>query len=429
MVSMKEFTAKRALFLRTAMACAVVVMSSTGMASAPAHAQSGPPPLVITNEPLPAELRSRVYARPARSPEITGAQVSGASYFKDSDVGTTIVSRKVDNLRSELFSLQGKVSRLSEKLVRLETLGQSHAAEYYASVATINTQLQSGTTPGNPRLVGKLGAARNDLEKLSDNISGLNSLALEVSNTASTSAFLLESARAAYSLSGAIEEDHVQLAQLEDAVNATVVVIDRLLNNVNDDITRTVAYMGTERENMRALALAVTTGDLFGKSLSNRPFSNVQQASLSSMGGAHAPRGMTMQAPPAMMAPAPAATSSYGAPAYAAPAVAAAPVGGAARPLVKIRFDRPDVSYEQPVYLAVNEALSRYPSSRFELVAVHPNQGNAAQVAIESTRARRNAERVLRSLTQMGMDLSRVDLSYTPSAQATSSEVHLYVRR
>ena len=76
----------------------------------------------------------------------------------------------------------------------------------------------------------------------------------------------------------------------------------------------------------------------------------------------------------------------------------------------------------------MNEALERYPNARFELVAVHPNTGNAAEVAIESTRARRDAERVLRSLTQMGLSLDRIDLSYMPSNEATSDEVHLFVR-
>ena len=48
--------------------------------------------------------------------------------------------------------------------------------------------------------------------------------------------------------------------------------IERILNNVNDGITRTSAYLTTERHNLRTLALAVTQGDLYGKSLANRPF-------------------------------------------------------------------------------------------------------------------------------------------------------------
>lgn len=405
---MKNSGSRKYQLLRTGVTCAAAVLFLGTPVVALAKPAGNPPPLVITNEPLPAELRGRVYAHPARVPDITAAQVSGGSYFKDSDIGSTAVSRKVDDLRNDLFSLQGKVGELSEQLASLESSGQSQAAEYYASIATISTQLQSGTTPGNPRLVEKMTVARDNLERLSGNVSRLNDLALQISNAASMSSFLLESARAAYGLSGAIEEDHVRLAQLEDAVNSTIVVIDRLLNNINDDITRTVAYVGAERENMRTMSLAITTGDLFGKSLSNRPFSNVQQASFAPAASA----GNMMLQQPGGYAP--------------APAMAAASAG--ARPLVKIRFDKPDVAYEQPMYMAVNEALTRYPNARFELVAVHPSTGNAAEVAIESTRARRNAERVLRSLTQMGLDLGRVDLSYTPSAEAATSEVHLYVR-
>lgn len=378
-----------------------------------AHARPGAEtaPLIISNAPLPNDLQNRIYSKPSRTRNIDAAEISGRSYFNPGDV--TVVGHKVDDLRNELFNLQGKVSQLSVTLAELEKDGQNKSADYYASVATISTQLQSGTTPGNPRLVARLSEARTNLETLAGNVASLNDLAMEISNAASMSSFLLESARATYSLSGAVEEDHVRLAQMEDAINNTVVVIDRMLDNVNDDITRTVAYLGTERENLRTMSLAVTTGDLFGKSLSTRPFSSAKLANFET---ADAPQ---------MMAAAPA---SYEAPQALTPPPSTAGIPGGPRPLVKIRFDRADVSYEQPMYLAVNEALTRYPNARFELVAVHPNGGNAAAVAIESTRARRNAERVLRSLTEMGLGLDRVDLSYSPSAEANTNEVHLYVR-
>ena len=107
-------------------------------------------------------------------------------------------------------------------------------------------------------------------------------------------------------------------------------------------------------------------------------------------------------------------------------APAAGPV--TAKPLVKIRFTRQDVAFEQPVYMAVNEALARYPNARFEIVAVYPQSSNAAAAAIEGTRARRNAERVSRSIAQMGLPGDRMDLTQTPSASATTNEVHIYVR-
>jgi hypothetical protein len=385
---------KTKVYFVIAAATAVTLTTPVGnMASAKS---GGPPALIVTNEPLPRELRSNVYSSPARAPGIHPSQISGASYY---DMSHTKVGEKVQSLANDLVELQGKIAVLSDELVSLESHGQQKAAAYYAAVATISTQLQSGTTPGNPRLVERLQSARENLEHLTQNIAALNDLAVEISSAASMASFLLETARATYSLNGAVEEDHIRLAQIEDSVNSTVVLIDRMLNNINDDITRTMAYLSTERNNLRTMSIAISSGDLFGRSLSSRPFSTAQQASFSPPAG------------PGIVAPAYPTGSPTG-----------------ARPLVKISFDRADVAYEQPLYLAVNEAMQRYPTARFELVAVHPNQGNAAQVAIESTRARRNAEKVLRSLTQMGLDMTKVDLSYAPSADAVNNEVHLFIR-
>ncbi len=356
-------------------------------------------------DPFPNNVQDKIYSKPIQVRDITPADIVGETYFKPTE---TLVTRKVKELHGDLAKLQGDVVGISGGLTNLERASEGKAAEYYANIATINTQLQNGTTPGNPRLVGKLTVAERNLKELGNTVGQLNELAVDTAQTASEASFLLENTRAAYSLSGAVEEDHISLAKLEDSINNTLVIIERVLNNVNDDITRTTAYLGSERHNMRTLSLAVTNGDLYGKSLSNRPFSSVT--------------------------PFDPANSAAGIPVASAgaltpiPGAAPAPPLTQARPLVKIRFDRPNVDYEQPIYMAVNEALERYPNAKFELVAVNPTQGNAAQVAIESTRARRNAERVLRTLTQMGLGLERIDLSYTDNPEAASNEVHLYIR-
>jgi len=354
------------------------------------------PVLVITNDPMPAAAPSPLYTRPVRAPDITAAQVSGPTYFEPTQ---TVVGRKIEAIRTDLFALQSRLSGLSDKLKSIDERGRGQSAEYNASIATINTQLQSGTTPGNPRLVQKLDVAQDNLDRLSESVADLNALAVDVANAASVASFLIESTRSAYGLSGAIEEDHARLAQMEDQINSAVVSIDRLLTDVNDDITRTSAFVSSERGNLRTLALGVTTGDMYGKSLANKTFSG---AGLQAAG---------------LMQPA----------SYPAAAVQATPLSSP-RQLAKIRFDRPDVNFEQPVYLAVNQAMEKYPQARFDVVAVHPSNGNAAQVAIESTRARRNAERVMRSLAQMGLSLDRVDLSHTASPDVQTSEVHIFLR-
>ena len=98
------------------------------------------------------------------------------------------------------------------------------------------------------------------------------------------------------------------------------------------------------------------------------------------------------------------------------------------RPLVVIRFDRPNVNYQQALYTAVSQALQRKPDAQFDLVAVTPLKGGTARVALDSNAARRNAQSVLRSLTDMGLPPSRVAMSATTAQDTSSSEVRLFVR-
>lgn len=378
------------------------VLTSAGIANAQVD-MGQQPVLVITNKTLTPTNNAPIYSRPSRAPEITEEQVAAEAYF---DQGLTVVGRRIDDLSKDIFSLKNTISRLSEQLHGIGNRGQNLAAGYYASIATINTQLQAGTTPGNPRLIAKLDTAQSNLDTLSKNVADLNALAVEIAEAASRGSYLLDTTRSMYNLSGAVEEDHARLAKMEDDVNATVVGVDRLLNDVNDDMTRITSYLATERQNLRTLSLAVTDGNLYGKSLANHPFSRAPQSNLlqqASLGGQNTQHSMNAMPP--------SAGGSQG-----------------VRPLAKIRFDKPHVNYEQPIYNAVQNAMERFPNSRFELMAVHPTAGNAAQVAIESTRSRRNAEKVLRTLTQMGVSLDRIDMSTAPSDQAHSSEVHLFVR-
>ena len=398
MIKTNDFIRKSTIFC----SALALIGGSLALDATTAHAQGSTPALVITHAPLPDSLKAKIYNTPREVREITAKEISGDAYR---NLSGTMVGQEIASLQNNLVTLQGRIESLASGLTNLQQNGERLSAQYYANIATINTQLQSGTTPGNPRLVRKLTEAQSDLQALNENVSQLNNLAVEISETASQTSYMLDSTRSAYALSGAVEEDHVKLAELEDSVNNTMVVIERLLNTVSDSISRTTAYLSTERNNIRTLALAVTNGDLYGRSLSNRPFAT----SVAYNGGSNnISNDMDAGQQPVQAQP------------------AALPAGG--RPLAKIKFDRPDVEYEQAVYIAVNEALERYPNARFDLVAVHPSQGNAAEVAIESTRARRNAERVLRSLTQMGVPAESIDLAYDQSDAARTNEVHLYIK-
>ncbi len=93
-----------------------------------------------------------------------------------------------------------------------------------------------------------------------------------------------------------------------------------------------------------------------------------------------------------------------------------------------IRFDRSKVPYQQALYNAVSRVLERRPAAVFDLVAVAPASGGKARVALNSNKARRHAEEVLRALIEMGLPVARVAVSAKTMAAAKTNEVHVYLR-
>ena len=303
------------------------------------------------------------------------------------DTGT-FVGRKVVELRSELQRLQDQVAEHNGGLQQLRANMVANAQGYHGTVAAVNTRLQVGTTPGNPILVQQFNSAQGALDNLNSDIAAMNKLATTVSGISTMSAYLSESTRSAFGVSGAIDEDHRQLAVLQDEVDQTVVLIQRLLNEVTDDIRRQSTYVATERSNLNTLAAGIKTGEIYGASLSN--------VAQSAQG-------------PGPVAGKPMDTTGR-------------------RPLVVIRFDRDQVPYQQALYNAVGRVLERRPSAAFDLVAVAPASGGPARVALNSNKARRHAEDVLRSLTEMGLPPARVAVSAKTAAGSSANEVHLYLR-
>ena len=301
----------------------------------------------------------------------------------------TFVGEKVVQLRQELARLQASIAQQNDDLQTLRTDLVQNSQQYHGTIAAVNARLQVGTTPGNPILVQQFKSAQTDLDRIADEINKMNNLASAVANNSTLSAYMSEAARAAFSVSGAVDEDHRQLAILEDEVNRTAVLIDRLLKELTTDVRRQTNYVSTERANLNLISAGIKTGELYGGSLVNK-------AVLANAGQMD---------------------------------VASAPVSPAGRaPLVVIRFDRADVPYQQALYTAVSKTLERRPDALFDLVAVAPTTGGAARIALNSQKARQHAESVMRSLVEMGLPPNRVAVSALTQPQVANNEVHLYVR-
>jgi hypothetical protein len=298
----------------------------------------------------------------------------------------TLVGQRVIQFRDDLTKLQQGVQEQATRHQQLRQDAESNAGGYQTTVGAINAKLQLGTTRGNPGVIKAWRQAESQLRGVETDVAQMNLLANDAANNASFASYLLDSIRAAYTASGAVDEDHRQLRILEDSTQQTAVSIDRLLNQLSDDINRQNRFLGIERSNLTQLSLAVNNGEFYGSSLASRTEPT----------------------------PAPVAQPGTGI--------------SSGRPLVVIRFDRSTVNYEQALYEAASKALERRPNAGFDLVAVAPANGSPAEVALNSDIARTNANKVMRSLLTMGLPADRVSVTQVTDPNVPTNEVQIYVR-
>ena len=295
------------------------------------------------------------------------------------DTGTA-VNKTVQSVRAQISGLQQKLAANAARFADLRNSSAGAASSYQESKARITTRLQIGTTRGNPELVAEWNSAQGQLDALSGNINAMNALGTDVTNDSSTAHYAQDQISATYNVSGAVDEDHRQLRLLEDQTAQTIVMIDRLLREVSEAVQRSTAYAATERSNLTTLSASIKSGELYGAGLS--------------------------------------VPASFGGTAGS----------GGGSPLVVIRFDRPNVDYQQILYAALNQALQNRPGAGFQVVAVAPTRGTAASVQMAQSTARRHAQDVVRSMTDMGVPATRLNVASTTDPGANASEVRVFVR-
>jgi hypothetical protein len=340
---------------------------AAALALASGGCQNAPTPR-LSPAPLPAETSSLTPGVPRLVP--TG----------------TVVDARVEALAGELAALKGAIIDNAQEFRVIRSAMADQTARYQALVGSVTARLQVGTTPGNPELIGQWNDAQTLLGQLDQNLARLSALSPRVAANASQAGFLQSAIRSAFRLSGGVDQDHRNLSALEDDLNRIIVVVDRLLGDITDDIGRQSSALASERRSLGSLALAINSGRMFGAPLSQR-----------------------IETSPALRPP-------------------PAPAAATRRPLVTIRFDRPDVAYRQPLYEAVSAALERNPGISFELVGIAPARGEPAEQARAASEARRQAEGVARSLVEMGLPSERVSLSAATRRDVAATEVQLFIR-
>ncbi|MGB9153523.1 MAG: hypothetical protein WCD70_10605 [Alphaproteobacteria bacterium] len=347
----------------------------------------------------------------------------------------TVVGNRASALRDEVLRLRSSVNLNSNEFAILRTSGAAGAVQYHSTVAAITARLQNGTTKGNPILLRQWEEADASLGEVTSSLNKLNSLQVAVDADASVASYLLDSVQAAFELSGAVDEDHDQLKLLHDEVSRLVVQLDYLRNQTTADIQRQSSYLTTERSNIQALAFAISRGELLGNSIANRPVI-VTPSPVASVPNrySYAPQAAPMM-PVAQgsLGPEPMSPREFMRENGSASGIATnnsnvglAPSVG--RLLVLIRYNQPNVDYQQQLAQAVGTAVERRPNAQFSVIAISPSSGDPAALAREQQTAKSNAEEVKRSLIQMGLSPSRITMASTEAPSAQSPEVHVYIR-
>ncbi|MHA1570093.1 MAG: hypothetical protein ACTSXZ_11545, partial [Alphaproteobacteria bacterium] len=266
-----------------------------------------------------------------------------------------------------------------------------NAKGYRAAVEALGLKAGDAVPANDARFSARTDKVELRLNRLYADLLKLNGLASKVTVAAAVAARHLGDARVMMDRTDMTAEDRRRLTALRYAIDATITLTHQFLSELHLDIGSQTQYASKQRTRLAELVAQVAGAD---------------------------PRGPVKvgQEPPT------GDTSETGAASSGMVAGKFAPPAG--RPLVTIRFERPDVDYGKPLYQAVTEAVRRRPDVNFEIVGVSPPGTNG----LITSAAMSHALKVKRTLSEMGLPESRMRLLSAASADAASDEVRVFVR-
>ena len=304
----------------------------------------------------------------------------------------TFVGGKINQFRADLSSIQNAVSSHNNDFLRFKDLVDEQTSVYQGLSSAIRSRLQIGTTPGNPILVGQWNDAQRALEDIQNNVNNLQIVNNRVTADAALITHLKNAINSSFFISGAIDEDHNQLKVLNDDVQRTSVLYSRLMDELEEKISREIQILNAERQYMKELSADVEVGK-FGGRVSAPPTRSSQSTGTQNI-------------------------EEQG----SIDTIKIAPLNYDNAILV-IKFDDTTFDYSTALFESISNALEQMPSASFEVVAVSPTGG-----ASFAEKARQRASEVFNKVVEMGVPSERVSLASSNSTTAQAEEVHIYLK-
>ncbi len=303
----------------------------------------------------------------------------------------TYVGQRIVEMQEEFNKLDDDIKQGMANFEELKFNGIKSAENYHSIVAAIAARLQIGTTPGNPILLNQYEQAQTELSEVGAQGQNLVDVGNQIALFSTRVSYLLEQARSAKKLRGAVDEDHRNLSSFQDTLKRRNVDVLRTLEDLNETVRRRDIFLAAERRRLTQLANAISIGESFGLGLG-------ALGSLPAINEDENPSGQGRRSESISVSP---------------------------NPIAVFRIDEQD-NYEQNLFGAISATLDKAPKSTFTLVAVSSSAGNPSEQAERAANARNDVSKLISSLISMGMPADRISVSSLSVANVENTEVRLY---
>lgn len=329
-------------------------------------------------------------------PSLVGSDSQENIYANSSNVVNgsytgTFVGQRVAAFRQEFKQLSQAQKSNQKELDKITANISRNANLYQKNISTIQNKLQAGTTPGNPNVYATLQQAQGNVQDMFTNANALESLSNKTATTLTSVNYLENSISAAFNISGAVDEDHKELRELQNETLALAQKASALNENVSSaaSFQQQNAVQSSQEVNTLHDSIKIgSSSNNFSRSFSRN---NLPQTPLVATNNSIASR-----------IPQTNNSSAHG------------------LPLFSVKFNNNNVNYREGLNTAVRSALNRKPNAIFDVVAVSSSNNQ--------NRAQQQASKIFNEVISLGANASNVNLSARINESTPINEVLLFVR-
>ena len=155
----------------------------------------------------------------------------------------TYVGQRILEMQDEFNKLDNDISQRKLNFEEVKFNGIKSAENYHSIVAAIAARLQIGTTPGNPILLNQYESAQTELAEVSAQGQTLVDVGNQIALLSTRVSYLLEQARSAKKLRGAVDQDHRNLSAFQDTLKRRSIDVLSMLEDLNETFLTPLLFL------------------------------------------------------------------------------------------------------------------------------------------------------------------------------------------